>query len=621
MNTCFIDFEYNSEAGITICCVIRKCAGGRLVQEWRLDLRDRSQVPVLRQIVEGHLDHVWIAYSATAEIHQLLNLGIEVRQMKWIDALVEARMISATLPEMQTPDRYADAHNVKLAHQLRAFGVADVDDKHKEEMQRLCYTRTEWSDAEFEAILDYCAEDVAVLLPLMKAIVDIHLRKETCFRLDHAIERGRYVMAVAILENRSKGFPVDVEWLNHIFANRAAVAARIAEDCNEQLGREIYRRPKVRKDMPPERLALIPYTRSTLEISHLIADTGMDWERTPGGQYRLDEDYLGKQCRLNQNLMPLKTAIDSLNSLKSTDLRELVRDGYIKADWFPFGGKTGRNQPRPSKGFLLNLPPWLRSVIRPHPGRVFIGRDWSKQEIAVGASMSDDQNLRAAFLSKDIYLALALMAGAVPPDATKESHADMRQTFKSVQLAIGYGMGLASLGASVFGNAKGAFTLDQSKLLATEIARWHKSYFADYWEALEVNMTTARARGWYTVMDGWMRFVGPDDPSTELLNFPIQSVAAMMMRKATILFAFETDLDVVASHHDAFYCNAAQEATEEVKALMGRVMDRAADDVLSRLRGGSVVIPAEPKTYTHEKPWIDPRGAAMVDLIRNLKTQ
>jgi DNA polymerase-1 len=619
VNTCFIDFEYNSEAGITICCVIRKCRGGTVEQEWRLDLRERRDLPVLQQIVADHPDHVWIAYSATAEIHQLLNLGIEVRQMKWIDALVEARMISATLPEMQVPSRYADAHNVKLAHQLRAFGVADVDDRHKEEMQKLCYTRTEWTDEEFAAILEYCAEDVAVLLPLMKAIVQVHVDKETCFRLEHAIERGRYVMAVAILENRSKGFPIDVEWLNHIFENRHLVAAKIAEDCNEQLGREIYRRPKVRKDMPPELLARVPYTRSMLEITRLIADSGMDWERTPSGQYRLDEDYLGKQCRLNQNLMPLKTAIDSLNALKSADLRELLTpDGYIKADWFPYGGKTGRNQPRPSKGFVLNLPPWLRSVIRPHPGRVFIGRDWSKQEIAVGASLSDDRNLRAAFQAKDIYLELAKMAGAVPPDADKESHPDMRQTFKSVQLAIGYGMGLGSLGTTVFGNSKGAFTLDQSKALAKEIARWHKSYFSDYWEALEVNMMTARARGWYTVMDGWMRFVGPDDPATELLNFPIQSVAAMMMRRATIIFAFETGLDIAASHHDAFYANAAASDTEAVKAEMGRVMDRAAEDVLSRLRGGYIPIPAEPKTYTHEEPWVDKRGVKMVELIRSM---
>ena len=89
----------------------------------------------------------------------------------------------------------------------------------------------------------------------------------------------------------------------------------------------------------------------------------------------------------------------------------------------PFYTVTGRNQPLPVRGFLLNLPPWMRSIIRPHNGHVLIAADWSKQEIAIAAALSGDGALLDAYNTGDIYLALAKMAGAVPEDATAKSPA------------------------------------------------------------------------------------------------------------------------------------------------------------------------------------------------------
>ena len=54
----------------------------------------------------------------------------------------------------------------------------------------------------------------------------------------------------------------------------------------------------------------------------------------------------------------------------------------------------------------------------------------------------------AAYNSGDPYLAFAKQAGAVPEDATKESHAAERELFKTCVLGVQYGMGEETLGAA-----------------------------------------------------------------------------------------------------------------------------------------------------------------------------
>ena len=49
-----------------------------------------------------------------------------------------------------------------------------------------------------------------------------------------------------------------------------------------------------------------------------------------------------------------------------------------------------------------------------------------------------------AYTSGDPYLEFAKQAGAVPSDATKESHRNEREQFKACVLAVQYGVGEAS---------------------------------------------------------------------------------------------------------------------------------------------------------------------------------
>jgi DNA polymerase-1 len=274
----------------------------------------------------------------------------------------------------------------------------------------------------------------------------------------------------------------------------------------------------------------------------------------------LTKDYLKEQATRYPHLLPLYRIRNTCNALNSTDLRGLVRNGYIRPPVYTFSQKTGRNSPKPKQGFLLTLAPWLRSLIKPKPGMAFIGADWSQQEIGIAAALSGDERYLAAYNNEegDVYLTLSKMAGAVPPEATKKSHPIERQTFKAVLLGLGYGKGVESLGLDVHEANRDErgdpiLTLDGAQLKAEDIYDWHQETFSDYWEWIRDTIDRARVDGYIRTLDGWTYFVDDAVRETQLLNFPMQANGAAMMRRATIRCWESGKLDLVCTLHDALY--------------------------------------------------------------------
>ena len=60
--------------------------------------------------------------------------------------------------------------------------------------------------------------------------------------------------------------------------------------------------------------------------------------------------------------------------------------------------------------------------------------------MGITAALSGDAAMMQAYRSGDPYLAFAKQAGAVPSDATKDSHPIERNRFKVCALAVQYGM-------------------------------------------------------------------------------------------------------------------------------------------------------------------------------------
>src|SRR5262249_10086676 len=138
------------------------------------------------------------------------------------------------------------------------------------------------------------------------------------------------------------------------------------------------------------------------------------------------------------NVAPIRELRHTLSQMRLNELA-VGSDGRNRVLLSAFGSRTGRNQPSNSK-FIFGPSAWLRSLIRPAPGRAIAYIDWSQQELAIAAALSGDTRMQEAYQSGDFYLKFAKMAGAVPPDATKRSHASQREQFKVVSLGVLYGL-------------------------------------------------------------------------------------------------------------------------------------------------------------------------------------
>jgi hypothetical protein len=97
-------------------------------------------------------------------------------------------------------------------------------------------------------------------------------------------------------------------------------------------------------------------------------------------------------------------------------------DGRNRTGLSPFRARTGRNQPSNAK-FVFGPSRWLRSLIKPEPGRAVAYIDYGQQEHGIGAALSGDEAMQAAYRSGDPYLAFGKQCGAIPPDGTKATHA------------------------------------------------------------------------------------------------------------------------------------------------------------------------------------------------------
>ena len=156
----------------------------------------------------------------------------------------------------------------------------------------------------------------------------------------------------------------------------------------------------------------------------------------------------------------------SLSQLRLSSLT-VGRDGRNRALLSAFGGKTGRNQPSNVK-FIFGPSVWLRSLIRPEPGFALAYIDWSSQEFGIAAARSGDQRMMEAYASGDPYLTFAKQCGAVPQEATKDSHKRERDIFKTVVLGTMEAESLAG-------------RLGISPLEAHELLQKHREIYPKFW--------------------------------------------------------------------------------------------------------------------------------------------
>jgi hypothetical protein len=275
-------------------------------------------------------------------------------------------------------------------------------------------------------------------------------------------------------------------------------------------------------------------------------------------------------------------------------------DGRNRCLLSTFASSTGRNQPSNAK-YIFGPATWLRSLIRPQPGLALAYCDWSAQELGIAAYFSGDQAMCEAYVSGDPYLYLARKVGAVPENASKESHPAEREKFKVCSLGVLFGL-------SAFGLAR---RLSLTLAGGRELLQMHKETFRRFWKWSDQIEAEAMLLGRLETVFGWQVNVPSGfDPKTKrpvanprsLRNFPMQAHGAEMMRIACCLTT-EAGIRVAAVVHDALLVEAPIDGIEKTAARTVGLMREASEIVLP---GFPLKVKADIVRYPDR--YSDPRG-------------
>ena len=219
----------------------------------------------------------------------------------------------------------------------------------------------------------------------------------------------------------------------------------------------------------------------------------------------------------------------------------------------------------------------IREVFIPEPGFFFTDADYSQVELRILASLSGDEKLIGAYRdSVDIHTLTASQVFHVPPEAVTP---EMRRNAKAVNFGIVYGISAFGLGEDLSISRKEAMEY---------IDRYFETY-PGVKKYLDDTVQEAKEKGCVKTLFGRIRPV-PELRSSNYMerqfgervamNSPIQGTAADIIKIAMNHVA--EDLRQMRSRlvlqvHDELLVETAPEEAEQVKEILRRNMENAAD--------------------------------------------
>jgi DNA polymerase I len=528
------EFEFGGHAGERprpVCMVAKDLCTG---QEWRLWRGEFGPAPPF----PTSADSIVVAYYASAELGCFHALGWPM-PARVVDLFVEFR--DRTNRVAQRRKLGVKPPSVGLIDALAHFGLDAIGAIEKDEMRALVLRGGPWTGNERGAILDYCASDVAALERLWPAMLP---------RLDmpRALLRGRYMAAAAAMEHA--GVPIDTATLDLLRERWTDIQddliAAIDGDYGVFEGR-IFK---------AERWAAY------------LATNNVPWPRLESGQLDLSDKTFREMAKSFPAVSPMRELRSALAELRLNDLA-VGCDGRNRTLLSVFRSGTGRNQPSNAK-FIFGPSVWLRGLIRPPPGHGVAYIDWSQQEFGIAAALSGDPAMQDAYRSGDPYLTFAKQSGAVPADATKQTHGAIRELYKQCVLAVQYGMGAESLTTRI----------GQPTAVARQLLRAHHETYRQFWGWSDAIVNYAMLHGSLHTVFGWHGHIGDDTNPRSLRNFPMQGNGAEMLRLACCL-ATERGIEVCAPVHDAMLICAPLDRVDVDIAAARAAMAEASKVVLT----------------------------------------
>jgi hypothetical protein len=519
-------------------------------------------------------EDTFVAYFLPAEVSAMLALGWEPPPKMW-DLYPVFRQVTNVEPKeycgryglLQAADFFCGASSP-------LYGALDTLE-FKSDSRDLAMRGEPYSSEEWETLRKYCEADVDTTARIARVVM-----ARPDFNLDLFIHWGRYMTALAYEER--VGIPLD-----------------------EDLARDLkHHAPEIRlhciRGFEREHCFGIFDDKGRHRRSGLIDFLNrfeIPWESTATGAPRTDEEYLVQLSKEHPVLEPYLRAKALADKFKMLGGLAIGPDGRNRCLMSPFSTKTGRNAPS-TKKFLFAMPKGFRRLVKPPSGYGFVQIDWAAEELAIAAFLSGDDDLMTAYLEGDPYIGFAIRAGAAPTGASKKSHPEIRDRYKTVMLAVGYGQ-------TEFGLAE---TLGIHRVEARELLLKHRAAFPRFWEWTNQVVETAAWKRHMQTRLGWSLYLGSTDllngkriKDRTLVNFPIQGTGGDLLRLASIR-AMEAGLDVGAPVHDALLLCAPLGEIEEQAHELEQVMARASMELLDGVALRSETsITVFPDRYESEK--------------------
>lgn len=610
MNFVYIDFEYkhSKEHDMTLIAVsFQQYAYKELQEPETFWLLDQDQYVQARSLLYSYIINDWtfVSYNVVAEARCFIEMGFDPRETQWIDLLIEYRMInnhnhssvsgSAGKHLIKNPNgthviknlappkpKWERNESENSVYSRVSFGLESAvykflgiepDAGYKSKMIDIILSNETYTDEQMLQILDYCQSDIHELNALHKAMTQQFSRllnfkqNRTNFPkyMEGALERGMYAARSALMEK--VGYPVNVEALTNFAASVGEILAEVQSDI-------AHRFPHIEPFAYNKKTGI--WKTNVKKIQEWVAaNHDKDrWLLTETENFSCSLDAFAREyparhdydpnCFGSQMVRFLKTKQSlngfSVNSKKKTIFDSLGADGRVRPYMGIYGSQSGRSQPS-STAFIHLKSAWMRSLVEPKAGRCIISCDYASQEYLLAALIAKDKKMHQSYASGDPYLAFAKLAGAVPKDATKKSHAETRDLYKTITLGVSYLMG--SVGMAKRLTAQGiATTPDEAQELINQFddvysgyADWKKDVLLEY----EID-------GKLQAPCGWTMF-GDNGNFRSVCNFPIQAFAASIMRKAVEL-SQDAGLDVILTLHDALYIECGSKPHEIREAVI-----------------------------------------------------
>ena len=286
---------------------------------------------------------------------------------------------------------------------MNAFGLDSMLAEEKEFWRDLIIHRA-WNEDQIDGILEYCEKDVICTVRLLYKMAPL-------IDWPRELHRGNYVKALSMIE--MTGIPVDAETLEKI--------------------KEAW--PSIKEELMIEANKIHPfYEKGSFKLKafeEYLKKNKIPWERTPSGRPNTSSDYFKGMAVSRPEIAKLREIRDSIQSFKNLKIT-VGKDGRNRFMQSPFASITGRNQPTNSRN-IFGGPKWMRNLIRPPPGYAMAYTDWSGNEVGIAGYLSQDQLMMEMYESPDFYLSFAKHVRHAPPDATKETHKEIREKFKGSQ--------------------------------------------------------------------------------------------------------------------------------------------------------------------------------------------